>query len=276
VRVNVTGTDPDTEFWLKDDFPVPCTWEDGYVLTTCPTYHILSSGPNSLAKEAGARQLVLGGIATHCVATDSLTRDVSLSRRQILDVTFTVTCGATASTLRVRPLFAGALLPHYLRVAYSNLNCLACEDTVLASQAHEIRVGPGPQRVWLSTPDYCRVQGANPVQATVSEGAVLEVAFGVLCDRVGSVNVRVSVQGVNKDESFWIEGDLEVPEHDGFPRIDRQPLDPARSFVLPAGRFYTFGLSDVAANCGVIGNNPATVLVQPGVTSSLNFNVRCE
>jgi len=279
VQVNVTGTDPDTEFRLKDDYsgayPDGCFEEDWY-FTRCTSYHVLAPGRNRLEVVPGARQLVLGGIAAHCVATDGLTRELALPLQQAQDVTFTVTCGANASTLRVRPLVAGALLPYHLRVAYSNLNCHACEDTLLTSQTHEIRVAPGPQRVSVHTPDYCRVQGANPVQATVSEGAVLEVAFGVLCDRAGSVNVRVSVQGVNKDESFWIEGGLEAPEHDGFPRVDRQPLDPARSFALPAGRFYAFALSDVAPNCEVIGNNPATVLVQLGVTSSLNFNVRCE
>jgi hypothetical protein len=279
VQVNVSGTDPDTEFTLgSPDYWGGCDNDEWYGL--CPAaYGTLASGLNTLRLGPGDFSLVLWGVATHCVATDGLTRDVSLVSRQTVSVTFTVDCASAASTLRVRPTVTGAFLPSYFRLAYSNSNCLACEDTLPAGQWHDVLVGPGPQRVSLIAAEYCVVQDPNPVQATVSAGAVLEVGFDVLCTYFGQVNVGVSVQGADVDESFWLEGSVVGSAYDGYALgLEGRSLSPAsaRSFRLPAGQSYRFRLSDIAPNCRVVGDNPATVVVQSEVTTPMNFSVTCE
>ena len=179
-----------------------------------------------------------------------------------------------------RPV-TGPFLPSRLLLYYSNLNCLACQDTLPVGQSHDVLVGPGPQVVSLVAPG-CLVQEPSTVQATAGEGAVLEIGFAVRCAYSGVVAVIVSTEGVNVDESFWLEGSVVGSAYDGYYLgLDRQPLDTTYFntpyFIgLPAGQAYSFLLSDIAANCRVIGDNPATVLVQAEVYSLLNFNVRCE
>ena len=283
VQVNVTGTDPDTKFSLSGPDicdPELVGWEGGWYEGDgwCgPVYAALSSGRNSVRSTPGEYTVTLRGITTRCVATDGLTRNVSLASRQTVNVTFSVDCGAAASTLRVRTTNSGEFLQQSFYVFYSNWNCLDCWDSIPVGKSLDISVGPGQQHVTLLAPDYCLVQGPNPVQATVSAGAVLEAGFAVLCTYLGQVNVSVSTQGTNVDESFWIEGSVVGPQYDGsLPGLDRQLLDAPRALRLPARESYRFLLSDVAANCRVVGDNPATVEVLPGVATPLNFNVTCE
>lgn len=98
-----------------------------------------------------------------------------------------------------------------------------------------------------------------------------------VCTYLGRVNVSVSAQGTNVDESCSIEGSVVGSQYDGaLLGLGRQPLDEPRSLRLPAGQSYRFLLSDIAPNCRVDGDNPATVAVGSGVTTSLNFYVACE
>jgi hypothetical protein len=276
VQVNVTGTAPDTAFLLRSSLLPSCGWpeEDG-----CGRGIPLLAGLNTFELHAGEYDLELWDLATHCVATDGLTRAVSLAPRQAASVTFSVDCGAATSTLRVSATVTGEFLPPLLEVVYSNANCLACLDSVVADRPSDISVAPGSQQVTLYVPDYCMVRGPNPVQATVSAGAVLDVGFAVLCTSWGFVDVTVAVQGANLDSSFFVEGSVVGSAYDGWPLgLDRQPFrENPTSLRLPAGRSYRFLLTDIAANCRVLGDNPATVEVASGFsTTPLHFSVTCE
>jgi hypothetical protein len=276
VQVNVTGTDPDTAFTLYASGPgfLGCGWPEQYGCDGAP----LSAGPSAFQVVPGDYRIVLEDIATHCLVTDGLERVVSLGSRQTVNVTFSVDCGAAASTLRVSATMAGELLPSFLWVVYSNGNCLYCSESLLPGQSRDISVGPGPQQVFLS-PNLgnCLVQ-PNPVEASVSAGAVLELGFAVLCTYWGWVDVSATAQGANVDTSFLIEGSVVGSKYDGWPLgLDRQPVwwDPI-SLRLPAAQSYRFLLSDIAANCRVLGDNPATVTVGSEITTQLNFSVICE
>jgi hypothetical protein len=274
VQVNVTGTDPDTEFWLVGNYVG--NYANEFCGSSCSYYIDVSSGTNTMQVEPGAYTIVLGDISTRCVATDGLRRDFSLRPREIVNVTYSVDCSAAASTLRVHTTVSGDLLPPFF-FYYSNGNCLTCGVRLPAGQSLDISVGPGQQRVTFVTPDHCLMQSPDSVQATVSPGAVLELGFAALCTYLGRVNVSVPAQGTNVDESFSIEGSVVGSQYDGsLLGLDRQPLDAMRSLRLPAGQSYRFLLSDIAANCRVVGDNPATVEVGSGVTTPLNFSVTCE
>jgi hypothetical protein len=276
VQVNVAGTAPDSAFILHSPMLSSCGWpeEDG-----CGRGVPLLAGLNTFELFPGEYDLGLWDLATHCVATDGLTRAVSLEPRQTSSVTFSVECGAATSTLRVSAAVTGEFLPPLLEVVYSNANCLACLDSVVADRPSDISVAPGSQQVTLHVPDYCMVRGPNPAQATVSAGAVLDVDFAVLCTAWGLVDVMVAVQGTNVDTSFVVEGSVVGSKYDGWPLgLNWQPVwsNPI-SLRLPAGNVYRFLLSDIAANCRVLGDNPATVEVGSGFsTSYLRFGVRCE
>jgi hypothetical protein len=272
VQVNVSGADPDTEFFLLSPSFVgeSCGWY-------CTYSGGVSSGTNTFQVDAGAYTFTLGGIATRCVATDGLTRDLSLGPRDTVRMTYSVNCSAAASTLIVRTTLSGEFRPSAFSVVYSNGNCLECMETLEAGQTRYIRIGPGQQHVTLLAPDDCLVQSPNPVEATVIAWGVLELGFAVLCTDLGRVNVSVTTQGTNVDESFSIEGSVVGSQYDGSPLgLDRQPLDAPYSLRLPTGQSYLFLLSDIAANCRVIGDNPATVAVGSQMATPLNFSVTCE
>ena len=118
--------------------------------------------------------------------------------------------------------------------------------------------------------DNCTVGGENPRTVTVTDGNLTTTTFAVTCAPVaagGTVSVTTVTTGDNADAGFQVavgggaaqaigaNATLEVPD-----------IAVGDAEVL---------LSDVAANCAVEEDNPATVAVTSGATVPTTFTVTC-
>lgn len=89
---------------------------------------------------------------------------------------------------------------------------------------------------------------------------------------VGTMEVTTSTTGATPDGT--LDPDGYVVTVDG--RLERAiGIDGLVLFGLDAGT-YEVGLSDVEANCVVVGENPRTVTVAGGETATTSFRVECE
>lgn len=115
----------------------------------------------------------------------------------------------------------------------------------------------------------CVTNGDNPRNVTVRSGATAAVDFAVSCSAsTGTIEVLTTASGSGSDP-------------DGFSVLldgaDRGPVTPgaAAAFAqLPPGP-HIIGLSGLAANCQVVGDNPRDVTVSAGQTAQVPFAVTC-
>ena len=115
----------------------------------------------------------------------------------------------------------------------------------------------------------CAAAGDNPRSISVSSGETATVDFAITCSpSTGSIEVLATATGTGSDP-------------DGFSILldggDRGPLGSgvAATFAQLAPGPHTLGLSGLAANCQVVGDNPRAVTVTPGQTAQVPFAVTC-
>ncbi len=109
----------------------------------------------------------------------------------------------------------------------------------------------------------------NPVSVSVTAGQTAPVSFQVTCSATtGSLEISSTTSGP-------------APDADGYTvtidGVERGPLGAAGAVSIegltPEGHFV--GLSGVAANCQVQGDNPRTVTVTAGASAIVAFEVIC-
>jgi hypothetical protein len=115
----------------------------------------------------------------------------------------------------------------------------------------------------------CVAGGDNPRNVTVHSGATATVAFAVTCSAsTGTIEVLATSSGSGSDP-------------DGFAAlldgVDRGPVTAgvAASFSQLSPGAHTIGLTGLAANCQVVGDNPRGVTVSAGQTAQVPFAVTC-
>lgn len=109
----------------------------------------------------------------------------------------------------------------------------------------------------------------NPRQVTVQAGATASASFTVTCSATsGTIQVTTVTSGAGSDP-------------DGYALLldggDRGPLGVSATITLAgvtAGG-HLIGLTGLAANCQVEGENPRSVTVTPGETAQVPFAVTC-
>jgi hypothetical protein len=115
----------------------------------------------------------------------------------------------------------------------------------------------------------CAIQGDNPRIVPVTSGSTARVPFAVTCNPSGgNVAVVTATTGTGSDP-------------DGFSLLvdgtDRGPIGVSSSMSLaglPPGA-HTLGLTGLAANCQVVGDNPRTVSIVAGQTVQVDFSISC-
>jgi hypothetical protein len=148
-----------------------------------------------------------------------------------------------------------------------------------AGAAQTIGASASMQRTDLSPGDHtvqlggmalnCSVTGDNPRTVSVAAGQTATVSFAVTCGpTTGGLEVTSTTTGPS-------------PDADGF----TVTVDGAERGTLGAsgavnvdgltGGNHVVGISGVAANCQVQGDNPRTVIIAPGTPSSVPFTVTC-
>jgi hypothetical protein len=115
----------------------------------------------------------------------------------------------------------------------------------------------------------CSAQGENPRTITVKSGTTTNTAFAVLCSATsGSIEVATSTSGSGTDT-------------DGFALVidgaERGPIGTSGtvslSGITPGA--HSLGLTGLAGNCQVVGENPRAVTVVAGQTAQVPFSVTC-
>jgi len=117
--------------------------------------------------------------------------------------------------------------------------------------------------------ENCSAQGANPRTISVRSGSTATTAFQVTCAAtVGSIEVSTSTSGNGSDA-------------DGYTIIvdgaDRGAI--AGSATMGIGNLepgsHSVGLTGLAGNCQVAGDNPRTISVSPSQTTPVPFSISC-
>jgi hypothetical protein len=117
----------------------------------------------------------------------------------------------------------------------------------------------------------CTVSSDNPRSVSVTAAQTTAVAFAVACSAVpttGSLEVTSSTSGPSTDADGY------TLSLDG---VDRGPLG-ASSGVTLTGLVpgdHLVGLSGVAANCQILGENPRSVSIAAGTSTTVAFSLTC-
>jgi len=115
----------------------------------------------------------------------------------------------------------------------------------------------------------CTVLGDNPRTVSIMAGEVATVTFAVTCSAsTGSLELASATTGP-------------APDADGYTitvdGIDRGPLGVSAAVALTGltPGSHLVGLSGVAANCQVQGENPRTAMITAGASTAVAFAVTC-
>jgi probable HAF family extracellular repeat protein len=131
----------------------------------------------------------------------------------------------------------------------------------LASGTHSVRL--------TGVAAQCSVQGENPRLVMVEAGATAHVSFTIACDAAtGSLDVTTISSLISRDPDGY---SLSI---DGREQELIGAIDTAQVGGIQGGD-HRIGLSDVAGNCEVKGQNPRTVTVDAGEATSMIFTVSC-
>jgi hypothetical protein len=122
----------------------------------------------------------------------------------------------------------------------------------------------------LDVADNCQVFGDNPRTVAVIGAQTVTITFLVECSStVGEIRVRSNTSGVDLDPNGYV---AEIDE--GF-RTTRIGVNDETGFGNLIPGEHQVGLTDVATNCTVLGQNPRTVTLAAGQTLFVSFGVEC-
>ena len=115
----------------------------------------------------------------------------------------------------------------------------------------------------------CSAQGANPRTISVHSGSTASTAFQVVCAAtVGSIEVSTSTSGIGSDaDGYTIV--LDGAERGAIAGSATMDIG-----NLAAGS-HSVGLTGLAGNCQVAGDNPRTISVSPSQTTQVPFSISC-
>jgi hypothetical protein len=114
----------------------------------------------------------------------------------------------------------------------------------------------------------CTVAGDNPRTVAVASASTAQTTFTIFCEQlVGDIEVTTVTTGNNIDDSYTVSLDGGTPQSVGSNGV-------ITFDAVPVGS-HTLQLSDVAANCAVVGANPRSISVQANSTTRTQFEVTC-
>jgi hypothetical protein len=129
---------------------------------------------------------------------------------------------------------------------------------------------PGSHSVLLAgMAQNCSVVGSNPVPVTIVAGEMATAAFALDCGgTTGTLEITAQTSGPSPD------GDGYAISVDGSDRGEIGANATVSLSNMPAGS-HVVGLTGVAANCSVQGDNLRPVTIVAGQASTLTFAVTC-
>ncbi|HEY8197686.1 MAG TPA: hypothetical protein VIG04_11940 [Gemmatimonadales bacterium] len=116
----------------------------------------------------------------------------------------------------------------------------------------------------------CVVGGSNPQTVSVVSGETVTSAFEITCSSEGALQIVITTSAAGGE----MDPDGYALSLDGQAA---QPIGANATLTLEgiAPGPHTVALSGIAVNCGVAGQNPQSVSVLSGSTTSLSFEITC-
>jgi probable HAF family extracellular repeat protein len=230
-----------------------------------------SGGITLEALPPGTHEVGLSGIAGNCRVEGSNPQIVTITAGESAPVAFIITCTAPPASVGTLRIVTSTTGPdpdpngYAFAVDGGVTQPVAVNATVtlpnLTAGSHSVRLS--------RLAGNCAVQGSNPRSVSVSAGATANVSFAVACTATtGSIEATSTTSGSSPDPdgySITIDG------------TDRGPLavSGTASFGRLAPGSHAVGLSSIAANCQVQGDNPRAVTVTAGVSTTAAFTIVC-
>jgi hypothetical protein len=223
---------------------------------------------------AGSHMVGLGGIADNCQVSGENPQEVTVPSLGSAEVAFAVTCtapGPTNGTIQVITRTTGSGIdPDGFSLLLDGTN----RGPIGVSETSSLAgVSAGSHTIGLTgLAANCQVTGETSVETTVPGGGTAQVTFDVTCTAPGPTNgtirVTTTTSGAGSDP-------------DGFSLLldgaDRGPIavNATSSLAGLTPGSHTIGLTGLAANCQLSGENLRTVTVRAGQTVEAAFAVVC-
>jgi hypothetical protein len=218
----------------------------------------------------GDHSLQLSGLADNCTVVGSNPTTITVTAGQVSRHRFAIECTSPVGTLRVGASTTGSSLDPDGYVASIDGGQRTTRIDVdgetgfgnLTAGEHEVEL--------LDVAENCQVFGDNPRTETVVGGQSVTVTFAVECGAtVGTIRVRANTTGQDIDPNGY------VAEIDGGVRTTRIDANGETGFgnLLPGE--HSVGITDVASNCAVLGQNPRSVTLNAGDNTLVTFGVEC-
>jgi len=234
---------------------------------------------------SGEYSVELNDIAPNCALSGATARAVTVTDGATVELSFAVTCSSTTvGSIRVTTRTTGDDIdPNGYRVndptdpeAYPIL--LPANGSVLIDG-----VLPGDARLGIwDVASNCAVVGPNDQAVPVNAGATSEVTLAVTCaGNLPSLRVTIATTGTDVDPDgyfLWIQGigvSCGGPSWSSWDPCGQVPVNGSFTASLTPEEPYEVGLSGVAANCAVSGDNDRNVTVTRGATVDVTFAITC-
>ena len=219
----------------------------------------------------GAHSIQLAGLATNCTVGGDNPRSVSVAPGATATADFAITCAVVTGVVQVATVTTGSGTdPDGFALLLDGVEGGSIGSSATTTQAG---IMPGLHTIGLTgLAANCQVLGENPREVTVPPGGMAQVEFAVTCTApgptTGTVEVVTSTGGGGTDPdgfSLLLDG------------IDRGPIG-VNATVGLAGLVpgsHSVGLTGLAANCRVSGENPRGVAVSAGTRVRVPFGITC-
>ena len=222
----------------------------------------------------GTHTIVLSDLAANCAAQGDNPRQVSVSAGVTASAAFAIVCSPSAAlpgTLQVATTTTG---PGTDPDGFALLLDGGDGGPIGVSAVSSLtEVAAGSHSIGLTgLAANCQVSGENPRTLDVPAGGTAQVAFQVTCAALSPATG--TLRAITTTGGAGIDPDGYALLLDGVER-GLLGVNATVSLIGVAAGSHTVGLTGLAANCRVSGENPRAVPVPAGGTAEISFAVTC-
>jgi CubicO group peptidase (beta-lactamase class C family) len=218
----------------------------------------------------GDHDVELIDVADNCAVGDTNPRVVTVVAGETVTALFEVTCASTIGDLIVAASTTGEELDADGYVASIDGGASSGRVDVNGEVRFENLSAGDHQVELLDVAPNCAVFGQSPRTVTVISDEAVTTTFTLECSpTVGEIRVSSQTSGTDLDPDGY------VAEIDGGLRTTRIGVNDETGFGHLDPGDHQVELTDVASNCTVSDQNPRTVTVTAGQTTSTLFSVSC-
>jgi Tol biopolymer transport system component len=244
---------------------------DGYVIRVDDGAETVIGANATLQRqnvEAGGHSVLLVGVAENCAVAGENPRSIQVEAGKTATVDFVITCMTPAGTIRVSVTTSGSPADpdgYVAKLDDGDPGLPIATDGNVSFTG----VPVGSHTVALTeVATNCAVTGGPSQSVTVAAGATSELTFVVTCAQPsGSIQVTTTTTGSSLDpDGYTVSIDAGASQAIG--------VNATLTLEGLSIGTHALGLSGIAGNCHLDGDNPRTVEVLPGSTT-VTFDLNC-